>query len=84
MFKIVDIIVKSLKRGVIRKCIDEVENLDTGKERSEWIIWARKKADWFDPTIEADDELLRHINRNNILFENKPDPFFLYSFKNYY
>jgi len=68
----------------IRKYIDEVEKLDIGKEKSEWITWARKKADWFDPTIEAEDELLQHLNRDNISFENKPDPFFSYSFKNYY
>lgn len=47
----------------------------------DWIAWARKKADWFDPTIEAEDELLKHINRNNISFENKPDLFFHTSLK---
>lgn len=68
----------------IREYLDELEKKDPSKEVIDWVAWARKKADWFDPTIEAEDELLKHVNRNNISFQNKPDPFFSYSFKNYY
>ena len=25
-------------------------------EQKEWIAWARKKADWYDPTIARSDE----------------------------
>lgn len=27
-------------------------------EAATWIDWAKKKADWFDPTIAGTDELL--------------------------
>lgn len=38
--------------------------LDADKE--EWISWATRKADWLDPFIEDDDELLNDINRDSI------------------
>lgn len=42
----------------IRVYIEAV--IDSGKEErdSEWVQWARKKADWYDPTIAYNDELL--------------------------
>jgi hypothetical protein len=33
---------------------------------SEWVQWALAKADWFDPTIEADDELLKDVDRDTL------------------
>ena len=30
------------------------------------IEWARKKADWNDPLFEADDELMRRIDREEL------------------
>ena len=34
--------------------------VENGSEEatSEWIEWARKKADWYDPTIARNDEYL--------------------------
>lgn len=32
---------------------------------------ARKKADWYDPLIEAEDELLQNVNRETLSFEGK-------------
>lgn len=61
--------------NVLRDYINTVEanaiskNIMTG-ELGRWIEWARKKADWFDPFIEADDDLLRDFNKDNI-FEIK-------------
>jgi hypothetical protein len=43
---------------------------------SEWIEWARKKADWYDPTIEADDELLKDVDREKLIFKNKSTFFY--------
>jgi hypothetical protein len=37
----------------------------------EKIEWAKKKADWYDPFIEADDELLRGIDREELKLEKK-------------
>ena len=34
--------------------------IDSGNEdiTPEWIEWALKKADWYDPSIETEDEYL--------------------------
>ena len=41
----------------IRALINEVESkADNDSEIAEWIVWARAKADWYDPTIAAKDE----------------------------
>jgi hypothetical protein len=34
---------------------------------TEWIEWAKQKADWYDPFIEADDQWLSDIDRNTLL-----------------
>jgi hypothetical protein len=33
-----------------------------------WIEWARKKADWYDPNIESFDESLNDVDRNSLTF----------------
>ncbi|MEO7283499.1 hypothetical protein [Gelidibacter sp.] len=33
----------------------------------EWLLWARKKADWYDPFIERDDEMFKNIDRDTLL-----------------
>ncbi len=55
----------------LRNYINEVElkavavnNLT--EEIQDWLIWARKKADWYDPFIEAEDELLRNTDKENL------------------
>lgn len=35
-----------------------------------WIEWARKKADWYDPHVEAYDELLSEVNKATLTFKN--------------
>lgn len=40
----------------IRAYIAAVEEHIEDEKVAEWIDWARKKADWFDPTISAKDE----------------------------
>lgn len=42
------------------------ENRTLDKEKVEWIEWARKKADWYDPFVESDDELFEGIDRDSI------------------
>lgn len=31
-----------------------------------WIEWARKKADWYDPNIEQEDELLGNVDKSTL------------------
>lgn len=41
----------------IRALINAVESkADNDSEISEWIMWAKAKADWYDPTVAAKDE----------------------------
>lgn len=37
-------------------------NNNTDKIKTEWFQWAEKKADWFDPTVSAEDKLLGKRN----------------------
>lgn len=37
----------------------------------EWLSWARKKADWYDPMIEGTDELLQFVDREGLCFKKK-------------
>jgi hypothetical protein len=41
-----------------------VENGTLTEEKVKWLEWARKKADWFDPEIELEDELMEDVDRN--------------------
>lgn len=42
----------------IRNLIKAAEGKFNMSEKNEWIEWAKKKADWFDPTIAREDEIL--------------------------
>jgi hypothetical protein len=36
-----------------------------------WLIWTRKKADWYDPFIESNDELLIEVNQDTLTLNRK-------------
>jgi hypothetical protein len=36
------------------------------KQKIEWLDWARKKSDWYDPFIELDDEVMEKIDRDKL------------------
>ena len=38
-------------------------------EKQHWIQWARKKADWYDPFIDAEDDLLDDIDKDTLTFK---------------
>jgi hypothetical protein len=54
----------NLIRGYINelenKCIEQ--NLLT-EDVKDWIVWARRKADWYDPHINAEDDLLKDVDK---------------------
>lgn len=64
------------KAEKLRKYADKLlenakdRNILTEKIKLE-IEWIRKKADWYDPFVEADDELLREADRNELTFPKK-------------
>lgn len=54
----------------IRNYISSIKNTENiGEEEMQWIIWAEKKADWFDPIIARQDEYLG--KRKHSLSEDK-------------
>ena len=60
----------------LRNYINEVESKaieinNLTEETKTWLIWARKKADWYDPFIEAKDELLNDVNKDTLSLNKK-------------
>jgi hypothetical protein len=61
---------------LIRGYIDELEaksmerNLVT-QEIKEWVEWARGKADWYDPQVNAADELLNDVDKETLTFNRR-------------
>lgn len=55
---------------IIREYLAALEShpglIDQGKD---WLEWARKKIDWFDPFIQAPDEILDDFDRNSLIEE---------------
>lgn len=64
------------KADNLRNYINEVESRaiadnNLTEEIKTWIIWARKKADWYDPFIEDKDELLNEIDKETLTVKRK-------------
>ena len=64
------------KANNIRLFIEALEKKATIEDRlteqaKKYIEWARKKTDWFDPSVEIEDELLADVDRNTLNFERK-------------
>lgn len=36
------------------------------KEKTDWLAWAKKKANWYDPKVEAEDKMLNGVDRNTL------------------
>ncbi len=43
-----------------------ISNGTSNKELEDWFLWAKKKADWYDPTINAKDDLLESITPDQV------------------
>lgn len=59
------------KSLALRRFIDELEaripfNQSAPEDITQYISWARKKADWYDPFINAEDEWLTDSDRESI------------------
>ena len=48
-----------------------IKNNSLTEKQQIWIEWARKKADWYDPFIEAEDLVLDGADRNTLTWQNK-------------
>ncbi|MCW3070758.1 MAG: hypothetical protein JWO44_648 [Bacteroidetes bacterium] len=38
-------------------------------ELKDWLKWAHKKVDWYDPNIEAKDPLMEGVDKENLTFK---------------
>jgi len=61
----------------LRRYIDSVEQkaIETNgisEDVRNWLEWARKKAEWYDPFIECEDELLNEVDRETLTLKQKP------------
>lgn len=59
------------KAETLRNYIDKMEEkaIRSGSvsvELEHWLVWARAKADWYDPFVEQEDELLKDIDRETL------------------
>jgi len=53
----------------LRRYIHELEvraEKNQSHETQEWLAWAKRKADWYDPFVEADDEFLNGIDKDTL------------------
>jgi len=48
-----------------------IKNNSLTEKQQKWIDWARKKADWYDPFIEAYDLALDGANRDTLTWQSK-------------
>lgn len=53
---------------ILREFLDSVKDPNTKVpfpcQGDDWLTWAQKKADWYDPTVEADDEIFSDVDRD--------------------
>jgi len=47
-------------------------------EFKNWLLWAKKKADWYDPQINAQDELLDDKDKENLNTVKNQNPYSIY------
>lgn len=41
------------------------------EQKKEWLNWATRKADWYDPKINAEDELLKEVDKNELVLSGQ-------------
>jgi hypothetical protein len=49
--------------------IDKTDPLQA--ERMQWLEWAKQKVDWYDPTVNREDELLSDVDKGTLTFKKK-------------
>lgn len=64
------------KANNLHNYINEVEakslaNNNFSEELKTWLEWARKKADWYDPFVASEDELMKEVDINTLTIKKK-------------
>ena len=56
----------TILREYIAAVANQADTHNAPKDLQAWLAWARQKADWYDPLVEREDELLADIDRDRI------------------
>lgn len=48
--------------------VKALKNNNLSKEVKKWLEWVEKKADWYDPLIDFDDDLLKEVDKETLKF----------------
>ncbi|MCF6222909.1 MAG: hypothetical protein L3J34_04185 [Flavobacteriaceae bacterium] len=62
------------KADDLRNYIEEIEvkaikKNNLTEELKNWLRWANQKADWYDPLVEKEDELLEQVDKDKLEFQ---------------
>ena len=49
--------------------VKAIKNINFTEEIITWLEWANQKADWYDPLIEKEDELLEQVDKDKLVFK---------------
>ena len=63
--------VKVLREFLADAEVRAISNNKLSEKFATWLEWATKKADWYDPYIEAEDSLLMEVDRENLVRAKK-------------
>ena len=55
--------------------IKAIESGNVSEDFKNWLMWAQKKADWYDPNIEAEDKLLEGVDKDSLTFKKESNSF---------
>jgi hypothetical protein len=56
-----------IMRDYLNQYENHFQNLNQlDEQKKEWLDWARRKADWYDPFIELDDKVMERIDRDKL------------------
>jgi hypothetical protein len=62
--------VKLMREYILSKEEMASSNGTLNEDLLNWIKWARRKADWYDPHVETYDELLNEVNKVTLTFKS--------------
>ncbi|MDB0011511.1 hypothetical protein N9E20_01735 [Crocinitomicaceae bacterium] len=52
----------------VRNYINEMEKRVSSDEDANWIKWARRKVEWYEPNSKVEDELLNYVDKDTLTF----------------
>jgi hypothetical protein len=62
---------------------NSVKNNLQSLELENWLYWANKKADWYDPNAEGEDELLKNVDKYSLMGKRSANSYSLLTERNW-